>query len=89
MLRRISGSRRPAWIATNTPSRTRPPAIVRNVAADPQPSSGARTTPNTVSARPAVAVSAPPRSIEPRRAGAAGIKLGVTASTSSAIGTLM
>ena len=32
---------------------------VSSVAAEPQPSSGARTTPNTVSARPAVAVSAP------------------------------
>ena len=68
--------------------RERRRASVSSVAAEPQPSSGARTTPKTVSARPAVAVIAPTRSIEPRRAGAAGIRPGVTASTTSAIGML-
>jgi hypothetical protein len=89
MLSRISGSRRRAWIATKTASSSRPPATESSVAAEPQPCSGARTMPNTASASPPVAVSAPPRSIEPRRAGALGISPGVTASTSSAIGMLM
>ena len=89
MLSRISGSRREACRPTNRPSSTKPPAIGSSVAAAPQPSSGARTMPNTVSASPAVAVTAPAMSIEPRRAGAPGIRPGVTASTSSAIGMLM
>jgi hypothetical protein len=45
--------------------------------------------PNTMSARPAVAVAAPTRSIEPRRAATEGITPGTSASTTRAIGMLM
>jgi hypothetical protein len=40
-----------AWMTTKTRSSATPPATAPSVAAEPQPSSGARAMPNTVSAK--------------------------------------
>ena len=84
-----SGSRRTAWIARNTPSRTIAAASPIRVLAEPQPTSGARTIAYTAAPRPSVTVNAPSRSREPVRAPPAGISAGVAISATKAIGMLM
>ena len=60
-----------------------------SVVPDVQPSCGARTTAKTTAARPAVTVTAPATSSEPRWVTPAGITDGVRSSTATASGMLM
>ena len=76
---RTSGSLRRFWRTTNAPIRATAPARTPSVVAEPQPSTGARTIPNTARASPAVTAMAPGTSIEPWRLGAEGMTRGVSA----------
>ncbi|WP_371539888.1 MULTISPECIES: hypothetical protein [unclassified Streptomyces] len=89
MASRISGSRRRDWMTTNAAIRAIPASRTSQVLGEPQPAPGARTTAKTAMASPAVTVTAPARSMEPRRAGTDGMTPGVMARTAIAMGMLM
>ena len=87
---RTSGSRSRACMATNSPEQRQADRVRRPAStAEVQPTCGARTTANTTAASPAVTVTALVRSREPRRVTPAGSTERVTASTTTARGTLM
>ena len=86
---RISGCRSRAWSPTNSAQQGQAAEPATRVEAEVQPASGARTTAKTTAARPAVTVTAPARSSEPRRVTPCGITEGVSSRTTTASGTLM
>ena len=76
-------------MATKPASSAAAAASTPQVSPEVQPTSGAWTIAYTAAAKPAVTVTDPAISMDPFRAGAAGISSGTAISASTAIGMLM